>query len=977
MFDPQVHPRVFALPPGVDFADAFVQGLNSRLSDHPPEARGRVELVVNSARMRRRLQDVLQAGPAALHPRVRLVTDVLDPTLVLDLPPSQPALHRQLELSQLVARLLDVAPDLAPRSALFDLTESLTNLLDEMQTEGVPLAAVLGLEVPDQSGHWQRALRFLSILEPYLIAKDGPLSQPALQRLATQRLIARWRDQPPAHPVIVLGSTGSRGTTRLLIEAVARLPQGAIVLPGFDFDVPAAVWTGLSDSRAEDHPQYRFADLMQGLGMAPGDVMRWTDQPSPDPARAAVLSLALRPAPVTHQWLSEGPNLPDLPQAMAGVTLLETQTPREEAQAIALTLRAAVQEGRTAALITPDRMLTRQVTAALDRWGIRPDDSAGIPLQQTAGGRLMRHIAGLLTRPLTAEVLLTLLKHPLCHATGDRGQHLLNTRDLELYIRRTGLPFPDPADLIAWGLAEQRESWATWVSTCFFVPLDRDARPLSDWLTRQVDLALACVAGSEEASIEDEATPLWTGRGGSELREMVQSLKQAAELAGALSARDYVDLFTAVLARGEVRDSDTPHPNVLIWGTIEARVLGPDLLILAGLNEGSWPEMPQADPWLNRRMRAMAGLLAPERRVGLSAHDFQQACCGPQVILSRSLRSDDAETVPSRWLNRLMNLLNGLPMRDGPQALSQMRARGLARLAQVRALEEAPVVPPAPRPSPCPPLAARPRQLPVTGIRNLIRDPYAVYARYVLGLRPLDPLQAAPDARLRGIVVHKVLERFVRGSQADPDTLTEADFLTQAEAVLGDKVPWPVIRQVWRARMTRLAPLFVGDEKLRQARATPVAYEVEGKALLPAVDFTLTATADRIDLDVAGFAQLYDYKNTVPSAKQQAHFEKQLVLEAAILERAGIGDLPPTPVARAVYIGVGTNPVEAAVDLTAQSPSEAWAKLEQLILAYQAVDQGYTSRNAVFQERIVMDYDHLARFGEWDTSDTPLREALT
>lgn len=977
MFDPQVTPRVFALPPGVDFARAFVQGLDRRLSAHPPEARGRVDLVVNSARMRRRLRDVLHAGPAALHPRVRLVTDVLDPTLVLDLPPSRPALHRQLELSQLVARLLDVAPDLAPRAALFDLTESLTNLLDEMQTEGVPLAAVLGLEVPDQSGHWQRALRFLSILDPYLTDRDGPLSQPALQRLATERLIAHWQDQPPAHPVIVLGSTGSRGTTRLLIEAVARLPKGAVVLPGFDFDMPAAVWAGLGESRSEDHPQYRFADLMQGLGLAPGDVMRWTDQPSPDPARAAVLSLALRPAPVTHQWLSEGPGLPDLPQAMAGVTLLETQTPREEAQAIALTLRGMVEEGRTAALITPDRMLTRQVTAALDRWGIRPDDSAGVPLQQTAGGRLMRHLAGLLTRPLTAEALLTLLKHPLCHAAGGRRQHLLNTRDLELYIRRTGLPFPEPADLIAWGQAEKRQGWANWVSTCFFVPQDRDAQPLSDWLTRHVDLALACVAGSEEAGEENRTTPLWTGRGGDELHKMVQSLTQAADLAGALPARDYVDLFSAVLARGEVRESDTPHPNVLIWGTIEARVLGPDLLILAGLNEGSWPEMPQADPWLNRRMRAMAGLLAPERRVGLSAHDFQQACCGPQVILSRSLRSDDAETVPSRWVNRLMNLLNGLPMRDGPLALSQMRARGQARLAQVRALEEAPVVPPAPRPSPCPPLAARPRQLPVTGVRTLIRDPYAVYARYILGLRPLDPLQAAPDARLRGIVVHEVLERFVRRTQDDPATLSEAGFLAETETVLAHKVPWPVIRQVWRARMTRLAPLFVGDEKMRQSRATPVAYEATGKALLPAVDFTLTATADRIDLDVLGFAHLYDYKNNVPSPKQQEHFEKQLVLEAAILERAGMGDLPPTSVTRAVYVGVGTTPVEAAVDLTAQSPSEAWARLEQLILAYDSVDQGYTARNAVFQERFAQDYDHLARFGEWDTSAPPVREALT
>lgn len=976
MFEPQAPARVFALPPGVDFARAFVRGFEARLADHPPEAWAQTLLIVNSARMRRRLEQVLQTGGARLQPQVRLVTDVLEPTRVLDMPPAQPALHRQLDLSQLISRLLEVAPDLAPRSALFDLTESLTNLLDEMQTEGVPAGAVLDMEVPDQSGHWQRALQFLSILEPYLSAHDAPPSAAALHRRATERMIALWQDAPPQTPVIVLGSTGSRGTTHMLMRAVARLPQGAVVLPGFDFDMPESVWAGLMETPAEDHPQYRFADLMRGLDLQPSQIMPWSEDASPDPARARVLSLALRPAPVTHQWLSEGPHLPDLPGAMAGVTLLEAQTPREEAQAIALTLRASVEAGQTAALITPDRMLTRQVTAALDRWGIRPDDSAGVPLQQTAAGRFMRHIGGLLTRTLTAETLLTVLKHPLCHAAADRAQHLLNTRELELHIRKEGLPFPTAQAICAWGAAQDREVWATWVSQTLVVPQVPGARPMADWVARHVDLALACVAGSVPSDQLGGASPLWTGRGGAELDKTVQALREAAPLGGDLAGRDYVDLFAALLARGEVRDSETPHPNVLIWGTIEARVLGPDLLILAGLNEGSWPEMPTADPWLNRRMRQTVGLLVPERRIGLAAHDFQQACCGPKVMLARALRSDDAETVPSRWLNRLMNLLNGLPMRDGPAALAQMRARGQQRLAQVARLEAAVPVPPALRPSPCPPLSARPTQLSVTGVRNLIRDPYTVYARYILGLRALDPLQAAPDARLRGIVIHTVLERFVRATVEDPQTLIEDALLALAEAVLDQEVPWPVIRQVWRARMARLAPQFVQDEAARQRLATPAGYEIEGKAMLEALGFTLTAQADRVDLDGLGRAHLYDYKGTLPSDKQQAHFEKQLLLEAAIMERAGFGDLPPTPVARAVYVGVGANAKQATVDLEAQSPSEAWARLEQLIGAYGQLDQGYTARNAVFQERIVMEYDHLARYGEWDTSDTPVREVL-
>ena len=85
----------------------------------------------------------------------------------------------------------------------------------------------------------------------------------------------------------------------------------------------------------------------------------------------------------------------DLPAATAGLTLARSARRRGiEALAIALRLRAAVQEGRRAALISPDRELTRQVAAALDRWGIEPDDSGGTPLHQTPPGRL-RQVADL------------------------------------------------------------------------------------------------------------------------------------------------------------------------------------------------------------------------------------------------------------------------------------------------------------------------------------------------------------------------------------------------------------------------------------------------------------------------------------------------------------------------------------------------------------------------------------------------------
>ena len=165
------------------------------------------------------------------------------------------------------------------------------------------------------------------------------------------------------------------------------------------------------------------------------------------------------------------------------------------------------------------------------------------------------------------------------------------------------------------------------------------------------------------------------------------AIKEAMHRGGVMPSKDYTNIFGAVLAEGEVRDPLTSHPNILIWGTLEARVQGADLVILGGLNEGSWPKAPSPDPWLNTDMRQSAGLLLPERQIGLSAHDFQQAVAVNKVWITRSIRSVEVETVPSRWVNRMVNLLRGLSALDGPNLLDEMRVRGAKYLRYANAME--------------------------------------------------------------------------------------------------------------------------------------------------------------------------------------------------------------------------------------------------------------------------------------------------
>lgn len=974
----KAEPQVFGLPPGVDFARELVAGLRARLCDEPPEAMARLRLFVSSGRMQRRVREEFDRLGTGFLPRLHLVSD-LSRWPMANLRPAVPPLRRKLELARLVEGLARRLPAFETGTGIFSLADSLGALMAEMQNEGVRPEAFERLDIQaSHAEHWRQSLAFIRIVSHYFEETAVP-DPDGRQRRVAESLALRWEQSPTQERIVVAGSTGSRGATRLLMEAVARLPHGMLVLPGFDFGMPDHAWNSLYSSEIpiEDHPQFRFANLLARLDMEPRAVRPWTRTPPPSVARNALVGLALRPAPVTDQWMREGRTLGDLPGACADVELIEAPSPRAEALALALALREAVETGRRAALITPDRMLTRRVAATLDRWGIIPDDSAGQPLQQTAPGRLMRHVARALGRKPDIELVLTLLKHPLT-ATGSslRGEHLRFTRELELKLRRYGPAFPDAGALRAWaatGNAEQ-EHWGNWLADLLPAFERTQDSSISAWLETYLGLLENLAAGPAG---KVEISELWREEAGRSCRRLLAELRLEALDEGRISAANFSDLVESLLQAEQLRDPRKTDPRVSFLGTLEARVHDADLVILAGLNEGSWPEAPAPDPWLSRRMRLDTGLLLPERQIGLAAHDFQQAIAAPHVILSRSRRDSEAETVPSRWLNRMANLLMGLAECDGPVALAQMRMRGMHRLRMAQALET-PVgtLPAAPRPSPRPPATARPRELPVTAIKTLIRDPYALYASRILLLRPLDPLHPMPDPRLRGDVLHRIVEHFVVQRPIDEtEEEAEARLLHCAETILSASIPWPSAQRLWLARLARIAPQLVSDEALRRDRGVPVVIETRGSALLDPLPFTLTAKPDRIDLLHDGRVQIFDYKTGMPPSDAEVlHFDKQLLLEAAMTARGAFPTIGPRPVSAMTYIRLGGSGESRDLRLGETEVEESWTKLRRLIGRYLSESQGFTARRALHLAREKSDYDHLSRFGEWDLTDLPKPE---
>ena len=932
---------------------------------------GRMTVFFNADRMRREVRAAFVDKGAVLMPRMLLVTEVdrlLPPGA---LPNATSGLKQRLELGALVQSLIDADPTLAPRSSAYDLADTLASLMDEIAIEGVNPRDVVGLDVSDESGHWQRSLRFLGIVQAYLSSVDGKDVIPGIRaRRAVEELSVKFVQSAPEHEIIVAGSSGSRGTTFDLIQAVLSLSAGRVILPGFDFETPKPVFDRLAvGDFSEDHPQARLAAIVHAAGGQLEDVHRLDDISGPA-AQEKLISLALRPAPVTDQWLAEGPSLGDLRNVTSGMTLVEAPTPREEAETVALILRNAVEDGKSAAVITPDRNLSRQIESGLARWGIEPDDSAGKPLHLSPPGRLVRQILSVLGERLRPLDLITLLAHPLTASGTGRGTHLLNTRELELALRR--LQVPILTDGVFEKISESFDdgAWLNWVRDRVTQICDHETASLVDRLSHLRECAEAFVSGPT-----GDATALWAEAAGREALSLWQSLEQAAETIDVITSADFRYLIETSLAAASVRSPDVTHPNVKVWGTLEARVQDADLVVLAGLNEGVWPGQPAADPWLNRRMRQLAGLNLPDRQIGLSAHDFQQAVCAKDVVITRARRDAEAETVPSRWLNRMVNLMSGLSGQHGPEALEAMRARGRIWVARADLLDRPEQrMAPETRPNPAPPAKDRPEELSITDVQRLIRDPYAVYAGRILGLRKLDPLLPSPDARIRGSALHEIMEAFIRGVEDGKLALSAADLAATADLVL-NQIAWPSMAALWHARIMRIAEKFAADEITRRDGVISSKVEVKGAARIPGTNTTLVGKADRIDLQSDGQIAIYDYKSGgTKSEKEVHHFEPQLLLEAIIAAAGGFETLGPAETAHVGYISLGRGAAANKMRLD-EGPDYDFRlttvrdRLTELVKTYAKDDQGYLSRRAMQKVLYSGDFDHLARYGEWDDTD--------
>ena len=902
----RIGPKVYSIAAHRGFADALVAGLIPRYG-HDEFGLARLTLLLPSSRAVRIVTEafVRLSGGGMLLPRMAVVGDLdLDETLgpLLDplgagaaIPPAADPTRRWLRLAQL---LRDELGDDAPKApGLLRLAFETGRTMDRLTVEGLELGDLLDERIAgivgELASHWQAATRtFARVQARWLaeLAERGEIGAPERRNRLFAHAAKRWREAPPEYPIVAAGITSASPALAGLLRVVSELPHGAVILPDLDLSLDEDVWQSLGSAGIpanEDdapfgerdalaHPQYHLKLLLNRMGVNRAEVDPWhrAGMSAAPPERSKAISNLFLPPEGSAGWVKLKPDQ----RRLSGVRLMESAHPGEEAQAIALLIRQALEvPAKRVALITPDRGLAGRVVAHLKRWEIDADDTAGRPLPQTAAGRILLLLAEVAADQAAPVPLLALLTHPLAGGGEGRARWLDNARALDLALRGPR-PSPGLAPLAEIVREQARRGRGDGIAEWW----DGVEAILAPLLTEEPEIALGeALSLLAEAGEKLCGTRLWAEADGRGLSAWLEELRGAADEAGTrLAVKDLPAVLRDAMDRVSVRPPWGRHPRVSIYGLLEARMSRADLVICGGLVEGTWPAAPSPEPSLPPPVLRALGVPSGEFRIGLAAHDLAGALGAPEVVLSWAQRSEGGPVIPSRFVLRVQAMLGELADHH----------REIEAVELARVIDHAAPAPAYPRPLPRPSAEQRDVALAVTAIDRLRGDPYQFYASAILRLRRLDGLDAEPTAAWQGTVVHAVMDTWHKaGEQA-------GELVGLARQELDKMQAHVVTRGLWWPRLSRALQWI--DQQIAADRGQGrevLATEIKGEMTLAGVK--VHGRADRIDRRTDGRLVVVDYKTGKPPSGGQVRdgFALQLGTLGLIAAARGFKDVSGLP----------------------------------------------------------------------------------
>ena len=849
-------------------------------------------------------------------------------SLLTDMPEPISKLERQLLLMKLI-----LAKQLVSFDKAFEMAGSLAELLDEIENFDIDIRQLESIIPSDFAQHWQQTIDFLEIIVSYwpqILREKQKSDTVSYKKQLLKNMIELWDKNPPSQTIIAAGFTGGLPIVEDFLQALSKLPNGHIYIPDVDLKMPNEVWNNLD----ETHPQSEIKRLLDKLSVSRKEI---TDICPIDNHRFDFLSVAMYPSAQTQKWQKEAQTFSS--DVLDGISYIECQTPQTEALTIAFYLRQVLETpNKTAALVTTDRNLARRVIAQMRQWDIELDDSAGKTLLQTPLGTYLLMLANVAVSGKDTD-LLALLKHPLATDGEAFNSFRIKVHQWEKEAREDKRIFCPPLN--------------TDLSDFFNLFVNPVLVPFKVLLRAHIKVAEALATTTDKSGAER----LWSKEYGQKTSDFLTELLEYADKIGDIQPVTYPAFLTSLLKNVSFRPKYGMHPRLDILGPIEARMQHPDLVIVGGLNEGTWPSIPDVSPWINRPMRTALGLPQPEAKIGVSAHDFIHTMMAKEVIITRSLKVDGTPTLPSRWLLRMQAVLKTsnlslVPMNEDIAILLQTPQSVTSSI----------------RPQPIVPVHLRPNKLSFTQIETLKRDPYAIYASKILELKALEDLSADLSVKDFGTIIHKALERFLKEHPKEKNV----EVLEKIGLEELHKKDLPETKQLFfEAKWKKMAEWFIKQQN--KTEGTPVLLEKEISYIFPInknKNFTLYGKIDRMDKVSEEESLLIDYKTGTPPTASDVKrgYSPQLPLEALAIEKT-LKQFPPVKTMGYWQISGRDNGGSVTSIPSGDIINTTYKGLLELIRFFEQEDTPYAACPNLDIKPKYNDYEHLERLAEWSVKE--------
>lgn len=946
--------NIFNIPSSCSLVDVLAKKILDEYQDNPLKLT-EVLILLPNRRACLEMRDAfvrLKGMSPTLLPIMSPLGDVDEDEIILKgtMPKIAPAIsstERMLLFVRLItARPIDFEIENISFSQACYLAQELASLVDMVNNHDLDFSGFAKLVPEEYATHWQKTLNFLQIIThhlPNILQERGLIDAAERKKQLLKIQNCLWQKNPPSEKVIIAGNTATFPAMKELIKTISKLENGAVYLAGLDKNLDQESWEQIDES----HPQFELKELLDFLELSRFEIADACQSLNQD--REILVSEVMRPAKTTDKWrnLSIG-NITS--KAIEGLNLLNCREIRDEALAIALVMRKTLNTPeKTAALVTTDRNLARRVAGELQRWQIKVDDSAGKPLSQTPVGIFLRLIAKVCNNDFNDIDLLSLLKHPLSSAeTSFRNQ----TRNFEKIILRQ----QKQDDLLHEFISQQKQKLQS-----FYLLCSQKQANFSDLIVAHLQAAEALATTSQKSGAEI----LWQGEDGEAAAKTFSDLLEHADSLGIVPQGQYLELIQAIFTGIPVRPKYGTHPRLKILGPMEARLNNFDTIIIGEVNEGSMPSIAPSGAWLSRPMKKDFGFPLPEKAIGILAFDFAQLLAKNEVFLTRAERVQATPMVKSRWWMRLETVLNAAGI--DAKSLDNYLYTNIAQK-----LDKSDEYQPISAPCPKPPLTARPRELSATAIENLMRDPYIIYAKYILKLKPLEEINPEPQMSDFGNIVHNTLEEFCKKYPLKLSENAEAELLAIGERIFNQNKISNKVRAFWYPNFIKMMQWVLQKEQTYRPTIIRTNCEVKGSFSFnsPQGKFTLTAKADRIDETIDGKINIIDYKTGSARSKTEIKtgYAPQMPIEAIIAQSGGFENIAAKQVNLLAYWKLGKEEISLEENLQEVIETNL-NNIKELIAVFDDEDKAYLTQPNPKYAPAYSDYEHLSRIKEWGIID--------